>query len=72
MAEPFAGLFPTDSLRNTRFSINFFISIGLGALTDGMQLHLAEAANAARAHAAAMADEAAAAAGAGGGGGGAP
>lgn len=29
----FAGLFPRDNPRNTRFSINFFTSIGLGALT---------------------------------------
>jgi pre-mRNA-splicing factor CWC22 len=42
MDEPFSGLFPKDSLRNTRFSINFFTSIGLGALTDLMRDYLAE------------------------------
>lgn len=33
LAEYFAGLFPKDNPRNTRFSINFFTSIGLGGLT---------------------------------------
>ena len=28
-----AGLFPKDNPKNTRFAINFFTSIGLGALT---------------------------------------
>ena len=28
------GLFPTDSVENCRFSINFFTSIGLGAITE--------------------------------------
>ena len=42
MEEPFSGLFPKDNLKNTRFSINFFTSIGLGALTDLMREHLAE------------------------------
>ena len=32
-----AGLLPRDNLRHTRFSINFFTSIGLGALTDGLR-----------------------------------
>jgi hypothetical protein len=27
------GLFPKDNPKNTRFAINFFTSIGLGALT---------------------------------------
>eukprot|EP00357_Protocruzia_adherens_P001393 CAMPEP_0115004928 /NCGR_PEP_ID=MMETSP0216-20121206/19549_1 /TAXON_ID=223996 /ORGANISM="Protocruzia adherens, Strain Boccale" /LENGTH=935 /DNA_ID=CAMNT_0002371119 /DNA_START=97 /DNA_END=2905 /DNA_ORIENTATION=- len=30
----FVGVFPQDTLKNMMFSINFFISIGLGALTD--------------------------------------
>ena len=30
----FEGIFPTDTPRNMRFSINFFTSIGLGGLTD--------------------------------------
>lgn len=33
----FEGLFPQDSPRNMRFSINFFTSIGLGGLTDRMR-----------------------------------
>ena len=33
----FAGLFPVDSPKDTRFSINFFTTIGLGALTDDMR-----------------------------------
>lgn len=35
--EWFEGLFPRDSARNMRFSINFFTSIGLGGLTDNMR-----------------------------------
>jgi pre-mRNA-splicing factor CWC22 len=37
LLEYFAGLFPKDNLKNTRFSINFFTSIGLGALTVEMR-----------------------------------
>ncbi|TIA93175.1 hypothetical protein E3P99_00316 [Wallemia hederae] len=33
----FSGLFPTDHPANTRFSINFFTAIGLGAITEGMR-----------------------------------
>ena len=33
MQESFSGLFPRDNPKNTRFSINFFTSIGLGGLT---------------------------------------
>lgn len=29
----FEGIFPKDNPKNTRFSINFFTSIGLGGLT---------------------------------------
>ncbi len=36
----FEGLFPRDSPRNMRFSINFFTSIGLGGLTDALRAHL--------------------------------
>ena len=36
-AEWFVGLFPKDSPKNMRFSINFFTSIGLGGLTDSMR-----------------------------------
>ena len=38
----FEGLFPKDSPRNMRFSINFFTSIGLGGLTDRMREVLKE------------------------------
>jgi pre-mRNA-splicing factor CWC22 len=37
----FAGIFPRNSPRDTRFAINFFTSIQLGALTDGLRAHLA-------------------------------
>ncbi|RMZ90452.1 hypothetical protein DV736_g2303, partial [Chaetothyriales sp. CBS 134916] len=36
----FDGLFPTDNPRNTRFSINYFTSIGMGVLTEEMRQHL--------------------------------
>lgn len=36
----FGGLFPTDNPRNTRFSINYFTSIGMGAVTEEMREHL--------------------------------
>ncbi|KAF7628249.1 hypothetical protein AFLA_003611 [Aspergillus flavus NRRL3357] len=36
----FEGLFPTDNPRNTRFSINYFTSIGFGILTEDMREHL--------------------------------
>lgn len=32
-----AGMFPTDVPKNTRFSINYFTSIGLGILTEDMR-----------------------------------
>ena len=38
--EWFHGLFPKDSAKNMRFSINFFTSIGLGGLTDAMREYL--------------------------------
>ncbi|KAI1291890.1 Pre-mRNA-splicing factor CWC22 -like protein [Halotydeus destructor] len=37
LQEAFDGLFPKDNPRNTRFSINFFTSIGLGGLTDDLR-----------------------------------
>lgn len=40
LQEAFDGLFPRDDPRNTRFSINFFTSIGLGGLTDDLREHL--------------------------------
>ena len=36
----FNGIFPTDEPRNTRFSINYFTSIGMGVLTEEMREHL--------------------------------
>lgn len=33
LAQYFEGVFPRDNPRNTRFSINFFTSIGLGGIT---------------------------------------
>ncbi|OAP60331.1 pre-mRNA-splicing factor cwc22 [Fonsecaea erecta] len=36
----FSGIFPTDTPRNTRFAINYFTSIGMGALTEEMREHL--------------------------------
>jgi pre-mRNA-splicing factor CWC22 len=37
------GLFPTDSVENARFSINFFTSIGLGAVTEKLREFLKDA-----------------------------
>ena len=42
LLEFFVGLFPKDNLKNTRFAINFFTSIGLGALTTEMREFLQE------------------------------
>jgi pre-mRNA-splicing factor CWC22 len=51
-----AGVFPRADLRDTRFAINFFTSIGLGALTDDLRAFLKrEAARAAATVAAAVA-----------------
>lgn len=36
----FAGIFPMDNPRHTRFSINYFTSVGLGFLTEEMREHL--------------------------------
>ncbi|KAK0530546.1 pre-mRNA-splicing factor cwc22 [Tilletia horrida] len=43
MQQCFSNMFPLDNPKNTRFSVNFFTSIGLGALTDGMREHLKNA-----------------------------
>lgn len=40
LQEAFSGVFPRDNPKNTRFSINFFTSIGLGGLTDELREHL--------------------------------
>ena len=35
-----AGMFPLDNPKNTRFAINYFTSIGLGAITEDMREYL--------------------------------
>jgi len=37
-----SGLFPREDLRDCRFAINFWTAIGMGALTEGLRLFLAE------------------------------
>ncbi|KAH7103864.1 MIF4G-domain-containing protein [Auriculariales sp. MPI-PUGE-AT-0066] len=37
------GMFPMDNPKNTRFAINYFTSIGLGAVTEDMREHLKNA-----------------------------
>ncbi|KAJ5444495.1 Pre-mRNA-splicing factor cwc22 [Penicillium daleae] len=39
----FEGLFPLENPRHTRFSINYFTSIGMGVLTEDMREHLKNA-----------------------------
>jgi pre-mRNA-splicing factor CWC22 len=34
------GMFPMDNPKNTRFAINYFTSVGLGAVTEQMREHL--------------------------------
>ena len=41
MSQFFQGLFPRDNPRNIRFAINYFTSIGLGQLTEGLREYLA-------------------------------
>merc|ERR1712227_253542 len=43
MAEAWEGLMPRDDPRDTRFAINFYTSIGLGALTEDLRSHLKNA-----------------------------
>lgn len=43
LGEFFQGLFPRENPRHTRFSINYFTSIGLGALTEELREHLKSA-----------------------------
>ncbi len=31
------GIFPKDTIANARFAVNFFTSIGLGALTEDLR-----------------------------------
>lgn len=40
LRQSFEGLFPHDNPRNTRFSINYFTSIGMGAVTEEMREYL--------------------------------
>ncbi len=40
MKENYVSMFPMDNPKNTRFSINYFTSIGLGAVTEEMREHL--------------------------------
>ncbi|KAI9681445.1 MAG: pre-mRNA-splicing factor cwc22 [Caeruleum heppii] len=40
LSSSFEGLFPKDNPRNTRFSINYFTSIGMGAVTESLREHL--------------------------------
>jgi pre-mRNA-splicing factor CWC22 len=37
------GIFPRDSIQNARFSVNYFTSIGLGALTEDLREFLQNA-----------------------------
>ena len=43
MQQHLQGVFPHDSVQNARFSINFFTSIGLGALTEDLRQFLKDA-----------------------------
>ncbi|KAF8328865.1 uncharacterized protein EI90DRAFT_3063826 [Cantharellus anzutake] len=43
LQEHFTQLFPMDNPKNTRFSINYFTSIGLGVVTEAMREHLQNA-----------------------------
>ncbi|KAK7851169.1 pre-mrna-splicing factor cwc22 like protein, partial [Quercus suber] len=40
MQDSFESIFPRDNPRNTRFSINFFTSIGLGGITENLREYL--------------------------------
>ncbi|KAL3519227.1 hypothetical protein ACH5RR_021816 [Cinchona calisaya] len=40
MQESFESIFPKDNPKNTRFSINFFTSIGLGGITENLRDYL--------------------------------
>ena len=40
MKENYTTMFPMDNPKNTRFSINYFTSIGLGVVTEEMREHL--------------------------------
>ena len=38
--DSFEWIFPKDNPRNTRFSVNFFTSIGLGGITENLREYL--------------------------------
>ena len=40
MQDSFESIFPRDNPKNTRFSINFFTSIGLGGITENSREYL--------------------------------
>ncbi|KAL4310267.1 hypothetical protein GQ457_01G024010 [Hibiscus cannabinus] len=40
MMDSFESIFPRDNPKNTRFSINFFTSIGLGGITENLREYL--------------------------------
>ncbi|XP_010051901.2 pre-mRNA-splicing factor CWC22 homolog isoform X1 [Eucalyptus grandis] len=40
MRDSFESIFPKDNPKNTRFSINFFTSIGLGGITENLREYL--------------------------------
>jgi pre-mRNA-splicing factor CWC22 len=40
MQDSFELIFPKDNPKNTRFSINFFTSIGLGGITESLREYL--------------------------------
>ncbi|XP_065852330.1 uncharacterized protein [Euphorbia lathyris] len=40
MEDSFESIFPRDNPKNTRFSINFFTSIGLGGITENLREYL--------------------------------
>ncbi|KAG1338395.1 putative pre-mRNA-splicing factor CWC22 [Cocos nucifera] len=40
MQDSFESIFPKDNPKNTRFSINFFTSIGLGGITENLREYL--------------------------------
>ncbi|CAN6485935.1 unnamed protein product [Victoria cruziana] len=40
MQDSFESIFPRDNPKNTRFSINFFTSIGLGGITENLRQYL--------------------------------
>ncbi|XP_010685937.2 uncharacterized protein LOC104900253 [Beta vulgaris subsp. vulgaris] len=40
MVDQFESIFPRDNPKNTRFSINFFTSIGLGGITENLREYL--------------------------------